>query len=104
MVYIKNQPTLTLLLKPFTYKLYFSKGLCGEERREGILEWVWVIRFGEGGWWWLSWPGAESLGPLRWAERRPAPVIQPGDGDDLGLKEHGRGPVAWVQWSPFTDS
>lgn len=31
-------------------------------------------------------------------------MIQPGDGDDLGLKEHGRGPVAWVQWSPFTDS
>lgn len=36
-IYIKNQPALTLLLKPFTYKLYFSKGLCREERREGIL-------------------------------------------------------------------
>lgn len=69
---------------------------------EGItpLEWVWIIRIGEGGWW-LSCPGAESLGPLRWAERRLAPVNQPGCGDDLGLEGHHRGPMTWVTMVNF---
>lgn len=51
--------------------------------------------FGEGGWWQLGWPGAESLGPLRWAEE--ACSSDPAwDSDDLGLKEHGE-----VQWPGY---